>query len=793
VKRSIASELEFDKVQQLVAAQARTGLGRLLLTTDVLLPSTSESSRLAELTGAITRLIEEDGRLTFAGLDDALQWLEPEAPSPVEPGELLHLVTLAKRIASVRRRLLSAPGDDVTLATIGNQLPDTSKIVAWVAPRIGRDGTISDDASPELRRLRQHTARVRKELLGTLDEVRRGHPDVVTDAPPTVRRDRYCLPVRASTRTQMPGLLLDTSSRGATAFVEPFAVVELNNELTDSAAREREEIRRIVAEIVAAFAEIRDDLRSAVDLMATLDAAQARAIFGQMVEGRSVCPNTDDRLVLIGARHPLLDERLHPLRVATFGESEQRDPNRRVVPLDFDLPLGIHTLVISGPNAGGKTVVLKTVGLMALMAAHGIPLPADQGTTIPAFDQIWCHIGDEQNVAADLSSFSGAMTATADLLRQGGKGTLALYDELGAGTDPLEGAALGLATLEELTRRGCLTVATTHLASIALNATGTDGMDNAAMGYDEGRELPTYTLGLGRPGRSRAIEIARRTGIPEPLLERAGSLLGGDHLELDRWLCRLEEVEGELERQRVDLDIRSTEIDRLREEAARQIEQLQTDRDRVAGEATQERDRLRRMAKDKLDVALERLDRATQEQDRLGKRRRQRLREEAMDLGGEPQTNAPSAEETPELGTRVRITGLGSSGTLEQVRGERGRVSAGGKRLWVDLSDLEVIAAGPTETRRATVNVTADSGPDHELVLLGLDSEQGREELERFLDQAFTSGRPMVRVVHGHGTGVLRRMVAEVCRSHPAVRSFKHPPRHLGGTGATEVQLHPSD
>jgi len=793
VKRSVASELEFDKVQKLVAAQARTGLGRVLLTTDDLLPSTTESFRLAGLTEAVARLIEEGGLLTLAGLDDALPWLDPEAPSPAEPGELLHLVTLARRVASVRRRLLSMSDRADTLGAIGHELPDTSEIVAWAAHRIGRDGTVADDASPELRRLRHHTARVRKDLLGTLDEVRRSHPDVVTDAPPTVRRDRYCLPVRASARTQMPGLLLDMSSRGATAFVEPFAVVEFNNELADAAAREREEIRRIVAEIAAAFAEIRDDLSRAVEIMATLDAAQARAIFGQMVEGQVVSPRPGDQLDLRGARHPLLDERLYALRVETFGESEQRDPSHRVVPLDFALPLGIHALVISGPNAGGKTVVLKTIGLMALMAAHGIPLPADQGTTIPDFDHIWCHIGDEQSVAADLSSFSGAMAATADLLRRGGNRSLVLYDELGAGTDPLEGAALGLATLEELTRLGCLTVATTHLASIALNATGTDGMDNAAMGYDEGRELPTYTLGMGRPGRSRAVEIARRTGIPEPILERAGDLLGGDHLELDRWLRRLEEVEGELERQRVDLDLRGREIDRLRDEARHQIDRLQADRDRLAGEAVEERDRLRRRAKERLDTAMQRLDQAIEEQERLGKRRRQRLREEAMDLGTTPRAAGREESTVPDLGAQVRISGIGSLGRLEEIRGARALVSSGGKRLWVVLADIETVDAAHSEPRRATIEVMAEDGPDRELVLLGLDSEQAREELERFLDQAFTSGRPTVRVVHGHGTGVLRRMVAEVCRSHPAVRSFKHPPRYLGGTGATEVELHPAD
>jgi DNA mismatch repair protein MutS2 len=292
-------------------------------------------------------------------------------------------------------------------------------------------------------------------------------------------------------------------------------------------ARERDEIRRILTEIAALFGAVRGELASAVEVMATLDAAQARALFGELVHGRLAFPSPDGEMVLVGARHPLLDERLHALRVEIFGSAERRDPTR-VVPLDFRLPPEAAPGRV-GPNAGGKTVTLKTIGVMALMAAHGIPLPADAGTTIPAFEKLWCHIGDEQDVSADLSSFSGAMAATRTLLDSCGKGSLVLYDELGAGTDPMEGAALGLALLEELTRRGCVTVATTHLAAIALNTTEAEAMTNASMGYDEGRELPTYTLSFGRPGRSRAIEIARRTGIPEPILRRAGELLGGDH------------------------------------------------------------------------------------------------------------------------------------------------------------------------------------------------------------------------------------------------------------------------
>lgn len=784
MKRSVASELEFDKIQLIVAARAQSGPGRRLLTADSGPLPAEESARLARLTESVERLLAEDGRLTFAGMDDALPWLEPATPLPVEPAELLLLLTLARRIAAVRTRLLAAPDDGGILIELGRALPDTGELIRQVAPKLGRDGTVPDDASPELGRLRRATTRLRMELLARLEEIRRGHADVVTDAPPTVRRDRYCVPVRAGARGRLQGLLLDSSASGATAFMEPFAVVELNNELAETMARERDEIRRILAEIAALFGAVRGELAAAVEVMATLDAAQARALFGELVAGRVVVPSPGDEMALVGARHPLLDERLHALRAEIFGSAERRDPTHRVVPLDFRLPAGSRTLVVSGPNAGGKTVTLKTIGVMALMAAHGIPLPADAGTTVPAFEKLWCHIGDEQDVSADLSSFSGAMAATRALLESCGEGSLVLYDELGAGTDPMEGAALGLALLEELTRRGCVTVATTHLAAIALNTTEAEGMTNASMGYDEGRELPTYALSFGRPGRSRAIEIARRTGIPEPILRRAGELLGGDHLELDRWLRRLEEVETSLERERERLERRSAELDCLHEGAGRELERLSAEQGRLARRADEELERLHRRAKDRLDEALARLDQAIAEGERLGKRRRAQLRADALPVGEPPPDRASS---TPAEGDSVRLLGLGGSGVVDELRGARALVRSGDKRVWVDVAELELAAPAAAAARRMTVRIETEASPGRELMLLGMDREAARESLERFLDQALAAGSTAVRIVHGHGTGALRRMVAEVCRSHPAVRSYSHPPQHLGGTGVTEV------
>jgi DNA mismatch repair protein MutS2 len=389
------------------------------------------------------------------------------------------------------------------------------------------------------------------------------------------------------------------------------------------------------------------------------------------------------------------------------------------------------------------------------------------------------------------------MAATARILEKADPGSLVLFDELGTGTDPLEGAALGCALLEELRGRGGMTVVSTHLAAIALSASTTDGMENAAMEFDESSERPTFTLLMGRPGRSRALEIAHRMGVSENVLTRARELLGGDHLELDRWLRRLETLEQELESEKVEAAERRRLAERAQREAERELEKLEGERRELPEKLASEREELRRRAKGRLDKAIATLKKATEEHEALGRRRLQKLRDDAMRLelpDEDPKTVAPDGLRE---GARVRLA-FGSKGDLRVIRGSQAQVEVSGKKLWVPITELEVLEASRSQ-RRSQVKVLASEETAREINIIGLDSERAREDLERFLDQALTTGVPAVRVVHGHGAGILRKMVADVCRSHPAVRGFRHPPQHLGGSGATEVDLeqggedHPPD
>jgi DNA mismatch repair protein MutS2 len=313
-------------------------------------------------------------------------------------------------------------------------------------------------------------------------------------------------------------------------------------------------------------------------------------------------------------------------------------------------------------------------------------------------------------------------------------------------------------------------------------------MDNAAMEYDDGSESPTYRLRLGRPGRSRGLEIAHRMGVHGAIVERARELLGGQHLELEHWLDRLERLESELEGERRAAAAASLEVERLRQRAASELERLEGERRELPRQLIAERDRLRRRAQERLDVALGRLDAALEERRELGRRQRQKLRDEALDVDA-PSLAPPPVEGGLRPGMRVRIGSLGGVGELAEERGSRALVVIGGKRLWVERGDLRAVARGEDVVHPPKVVVEVGEEAERELRLLGLDSEQARADLERFLDQAFSAGARAVRVVHGHGTGALRRMVDEVCRHHPAVQSFRHPPQGRGGSGVTEVEL----
>ena len=772
--------VELDRVLRLVGSFARSESGRNEVHATLPRFSPGEGSQAFSLATEVERLIAVSGSLGFAGLD-AVGLLAGTTPASTAT-DLAHIVSLVRDIVATRDIVLGAAPAGGPLAQAAAALPALQPLLVFCDLRLAPDGEVLDSASPALAQARAARERSRHAIVAALDGFRRSHREL--SDPFTVRRDRYCVPVPVGERSAVGGLLLDVSSSGATAFVEPFAVVELNNTLTEATARAREEEERVLQEIAAAFGRHREELLTGAATLATLDAYQARILFGQVTGGTLLPPGAGARVRLLAARHVLLEPALAPLRAEVLGEAGNTRP---IVPLDLDFPAASRVVLLSGPNAGGKTVALKTLGLTALMAQAGIPVLADPASVLPPLSGVWCHVGDEQDLLSDLSTFSAAMRATTALLADADANTLVLYDELGSGTDPEEGAALAAAVLEELARRGSWTLATAHLTTVAAHVEQLPGAVNAAMGYDERSGRPTYALRMGSPGRSRGLAIARRCGIPEAVLERARTLLSSAFLALDSHLARLQEEAGKLAMERERL----VDLERVAESAP-PAPPVAGDRrapppPEIGARLAAERDRLRQRADEQLRAALAELQQARERGEFPSKKRIAAARRTALAISDEVEELAVA----PDLaaGAAVRVRGLRGDGVVRSLVGERVELVLAGKRLWVERSMCELVAAA-TPRRSADLAITvASEKAAGELKLIGLTQEEAREQLEQFIDHALVVGVRHIRVVHGHGSGTLRRMVRDFLAKHPAVSSFAHSSQHLGGTGVTEAEL----
>jgi len=765
-------------VLALVAAFGRSQRGSAMVRATRPRFDTADGSRAFSLCSDVWALVNRGVTLAFSGLDAASE-LNGGSLAATDGPALAYLVSLLRRIAENRVVLLAADcGPE--LARLASELPPVEHLLAYCDQRLGPDGEVLDSASPALAQARAGRERHRHAIIAALEEVRRQHR--VLQAPFTLRRERYCLPVPVHARQAVPGLVLDVSATAATVFIEPFAVVELNNALAEAIALARQAEEQALAEVAALFARHRLELVHAADVLAELDAFQARVLFGQATGAVLVPPGIGTTVQLVGARHPLLDPALAPLRDRVLGEAGSTRP---IVPLDLRFPEGARLVMVSGPNAGGKTVALKTVGLCALMAQAGIPLLAEEGSALPPLSGLWCHIGDEQNLLSDLSTFTGAMRATAELLRTADESTLVLYDELGSGTDPEEGAALAAALLEELGRRRCWVVATAHLLTVAAHLEGIPGTANAAMGFDELTGRPTFRLTLGVPGRSRGLAIAAASGVPPDLVGRAKELLSQSFLAIDTYLAELGHERDRLRTEQEALGALQAEARAAERRASEARAAWLAEREKARQDLTEERERLRARAAQRLQAALAELAAARERGELPGRRKLATIRYQALhleDSQGGPSAPPPSLEP----GAAVRVGGM--EGVVNKIVGDRVEIQVGAKRLWVEAGACQLV---PTKVRaHVATSVAADeTTTPTELKLIGLTQEEAREALERFLDHALVTGQRAVRIVHGHGTGTLRRMVQQELRAHPAVSHFAHPPQSRGGTGVTEAAL----
>ena len=739
----------------------------------------------------------------IGGLDEGAELLFALGPSglALSPEDLLDLFTLVERSEGARR---AVPVPDLALPALAGLLAplvDLSDLASEKDRVFEADGRVKDTATVRLHSVRAAILRLRRDVVKRLEELAREKADLLSEGYVTEKGGRYCLPLRADRRDALPGIVHEKSGSGQTLFVEPLAAVEANNALAEALEEEREEVHRILTALTARFAARKADLLAAVGVLTELDAFQARAEWSSRVDG--VFPEEGDRVVLLGARHPLLDRRLAPLREEVFGENAA-ERAADAVPLDLEMPDGKRLLLLSGPNAGGKTVVLKTIGLFALLSQSGFALPASRGTSLPVFDHVLVVAGDAQDLLGDLSSFEAAMSRTARVLASATPKSLVLLDELGSGTDPDEGGALAVALLAHEAERGGLTVATTHLAAVKEWGHGEPAALSAAMEFDEASGRPTYAIRPGAVGRSRALAVAERAGLPRPVLDAARERLGAAWAAGDAAVARLEaETRGaRAERERAQA---------LASEAEARLELLS--REKAA--LTAEKSRLAEKARERIDRALEALRETT-------RREIERLREElragrAVSRGAlMTVTNASrqaalefvedeKGDEGPggpvAVGELVRVRPWKATGRLLRLDAARGEaeVDLGGKRMKVDAAALAPAGgASPVAVTRSASrsapppHAAAGSGvtsPAAEIVLVGKRVDEALPEVEQALNAALLSGRSSLRIVHGHGTGRLAAAVREFLDDHPGVAAHRPGEPREGGPAVTIAVL----
>ena len=775
--------IEWDAVRALLASEARTAMGRERALSAEPHTEPTDVDQALESTAEARRALAEQGAPPLDGLADPRAILErARAEGSVLDGAelvaLLPLLDTAPRVIAYGRTIRPvAP----TLAASAEGLPRASDLRERLRKALDDDGALTDHASARLGQLRRELRERRRRLVGDLERLLHAEGErVFADRFVTVRHGRYVLPLRAESRGRLRGIVHDRSQSGQTLFVEPEAMVDANNDLVALERDEQAETARILAELTDAVRAQREPLAALVETLGALDSVFARAHLAERMGASRPAIDRDGRVDLKAARHPLLLSQ------------QWRDPARDVVPVNLELTPERPLLLITGPNAGGKTIALKTLALLALMTQAGCHVPAAEGSRVPVFEQIFAVIGDDQSVAENLSTFSAFIKQIREVLGQADEHSLVLLDELGAGTDPDEGAALARAILETLAERGALVVATTHLEPLRAFAAAEPRARNASVEFDAATLAPTFRLVYDRPGQSWALAIAARLGLPQTVILRAEGHRTADARRLSELLAQLD-ARNRSEADRVrELERRETET-AARLAAARDAEQLASEHARTLLErAKSEAAALLTDIRRAVSAEWERLKR-TERSRRALQESRTRLQEASARVA--PSIPEPAPTDRPVMpGTAVVAAHLGLKGELLDIQGETATVRAGSVTVRVPVAALRA-SETPVSVGTAVRVVRAgdDGAPSRgirpELMLLGKTTDEARDLVEQYLDDAFMAGLPSVRLVHGKGTGALRKAVRTLLSSHPLVDSFRDGEPSEGGAGATVAAL----
>jgi len=696
----------------------------------------------------------------------------------LESTEIFELTRLLDLASEARSVMLSARERYPRLAVHASAIADLHELARELRGKILPDGTLADDASVMLARLRRDSERQRRQIEESLARFLRTHHEdgTLQEDFVTIRNDRFVVPIVTGRERRVDGVIHGSSGSGATVFVEPLETIGLNNELVRLHEEELREVHRLLREFTTRLREHAVEIAASVAALSRLELLFGKAEFA--IEFRCSVPRLSSeesrRIVLRGARHPLLEDIL-------------RGQKKTVVPVSLELNKAQNTLLISGPNTGGKTVALKTIGLLALMTHAGLPTPAEEAE-FPLFDQVLADIGDHQSLAESLSSFSSHILAVRSMLERATGDSLVLLDELGRATDPEEGGALGVTVLGTFRARGAFTLASTHLMAMKVYGASTRGVLNGSMGFDEITLQPTYVLRLGAPGKSAGLDIASRLGLDPALIEKARGRMAASDRDVSRFLGEMHQKLEQLEIERTELAARSQAV------AQREQGLEQTWERKYTAKLREVEDRAAQLSIEFERRAQETIEDLSQKARTKIARTRREFQEQVASLAPAPAAGASTTRLKLEAGAQVRLKGIRQPAIVRRIldSGEV-EVEAGYLKMRVPAADIEeVIPKVPTQTR--SQSITFNQGPEfatsiREINLIGERAEEACERVDKFLDTAALGQAELVRIVHGHGMGILRKAIADLLARNPHVAKFYAARPEEGGTGATIVEL----
>ena len=788
-KKTLA-KLEYNKIIELLTDHASSFSGKELCRRLKPMTSLTDIQIAQEETGAAFTRIVKKGRPSFSGcnpVNDSLRRLE--IGGSLGSGELLRICKLLETAGRAKAygRHDNANDTEDCLDSYFAQLNPVSILTTEIRRCIIEEDEISDEASPALKHIRRQMGQINDKVHSTLSGMVNGSLRTYLQDPIiTMRGDRYCIPVKAEYRSQVSGMIHDQSSTGSTLFIEPMAVVKLNNDLKELYGKEQEEIQVILARLSADAAEYISDIQTDYAVLRTLDFIFAKGLLAIDMNASLPLFNTEGRIHIREGRHPLLDK-------------------RSVVPITLILGDTFDLLIVTGPNTGGKTVSLKTVGLFTLMGQSGLHIPALDRSELAVFTEVYADIGDEQSIEQSLSTFSSHMTNIVSFLKKVDDQSLVLFDELGAGTDPTEGAALAISILNHLHMRGIRTMATTHYSELKVYALSTPGVENASCEFDVETLRPTYHLLIGIPGKSNAFAIAGKLGLPDFIIEDAKTRLTEQDESFEDLLTDLETSRRTIEKEQETIASYKREIERLKQETEKKQEKLEEQRDRILREANEKAHAILAEAKETADETMRNFHKfgkaniSASEMERERERLRKKMESTRSGMIKEPAK--PKKEYKPsdfKLGESVKVLSMNINGTVASLPDNKGNltVQMGILRSQVNISDLEIIDEKPAYLKKTTraggkgkIKMSKSLSVSTEINLLGKTVDEAIAELDKYLDDASLAHLSSVRIVHGKGTGALRKGIHQYLRRQKHVRSFRLGEFGEGDAGVTIAEL----